>query len=111
MSEEFRNTSILLMQHPVMYKPYDELSNDELRRAYDLSRSLTDFLVDENYTLLDYVQMARIQFLLGQLAYNLGEDEEKTISYFRIGFQYLDKGGIDLSINKWAELMSIRSKE
>ena len=66
MSNDFKENVIQLMQHPAMYKPLEELSNEELQKAYDLSCDLDDLLGDEEYTLLDYIQMARIRFFLGQ---------------------------------------------
>lgn len=111
MSNDFKENVIQLMQHPAMYKPLEELSNEELQKAYDLSCDLDDLLGDEEYTLLDYIQMARIRFFLGLLAYNLSEGEEKVYSCFKSGFLFLEKGGIDLSINKWAELISLRTSD
>lgn len=109
MSKEFKETVIQLMQHPVMCTPLEKLPYGELQKAYDLSCELADFLEDEEYTLVDYIQMARFQFFLGRLAYTLAYDNEKIISYFKHALQYLDKGGIDLSINQWAKLLSLRS--
>ena len=111
MSRDFKEAIILLMQHPAMRTPLDELSYEELHKAYDLSCDLLDYMEDEEYTLLDYIQMARIQFFLGILADSMACDNEKGISYFKTGIQYLNKGGVDLSINKWTELVSLRAKE
>ena len=67
--------------------------------------------VDENYTLLDYIQMARLEYALGELEYKTTNDTEKVIRHFRTALQHLEKGGFDLSISKWTELVSLRTKE
>ena len=38
-------------------------------------------------------------------------DTEKVIRHFRTALQHLEKGGFDLSISKWTELVSLRTKE
>lgn len=102
---------IQLMQHPAMHKSLDELGYDELLCGYDLARTVSDYLQDEEYTLLDYIQMARIEFFLGKLGYNVFEEDEVVVSHFQKAFDYLVKGGIDLNIHKWAELISLRTSE
>lgn len=111
MSKDFKETVIRLMQHPAMHKPLDELSFDELHQGYELACTVNDFLLEEKYTLLDYVQMARIQFFLARVGYNVFEDNELVVTYFKRALDYLEKGGIDLSISKWAELISLRTSE
>lgn len=111
MSKDFKEAVILLMQHPAMHIPIEELSYEELLRGYDLARTVNDFLLDEEYTLLDYIQMARMEIFLGKLGYNLCEKDEAVVSHFEKAFDYLEKGGIDLNINKWAELISLRTTE
>lgn len=111
MSKDFKEAIIQLMQDPAMHKPVDELSYDELQRGYDLACTVDDFLLDEEYTLLDYVQMARMQLFLGKMGYNLFEKEDVVVSHFQKAFDYLEKGGIDLNIHKWAELVSLRIQE
>ncbi len=111
MPKDFKEAVIQLMQNPAMHKPLDELSFDELRHGYELARAVNDFLLDEEYTLLDYVQMARMQFFLGRVGYNLCEDNDLVVGYFKTALDYLEKGGIDLSIPKWAELISLRISE
>ena len=69
----------------LLQSPLSELSEEEKGIAYNLLNRLVDGAVDENYTMLDYMQMARLQ--------------------------YLAKGGIDLSMNKWLELISLRAIE
>lgn len=111
MSIDFKESLIQLMQHPVMHKPLDELSNEELSKAYDLTCDLEDFMRDEEYTLLDYIQMARVKFFLGELSCYMGESDERVDSYFKKALQYMEKGGIDMSIRKCAELISLRTLE
>ena len=89
----------------LLQSPLSELSEEEKGIAYNLLNRLVDGAVDENYTMLDYMQMARLYYNLGELSNNLfGEQDKKAI-------QYLAKGGIDLSMNKWLELISLRAIE
>ena len=42
---------------------------------------------------------------LGELEYKTTNDTEKVIRHFRTALQHLEKGGFDLSISKWTELV------
>ena len=93
MYDDLKENIILVMQHPIARRPISNLSDDE------------------NYTLLDYIQMARLEYALGELEYKTTNDTEKVIRHFRTALQHLEKGGFDLSISKWTELVSLRTKE
>nr|DAW73060.1 MAG TPA: hypothetical protein [Caudoviricetes sp.] len=41
----------------------------------------------------------------------MGENPEKTIRHFRSSLRFLQKSGIDLSLAKWLELVSLRISE
>ena len=97
MYDDLKENIILLMQHPIARRP--------------ISNYLSTLSVDENYTLLDYIQMARLEYALGELEYKTTNDTEKVIRHFRTALQHLEKGGFDLSISKWTELVSLRTKE
>ena len=74
---------ILLMQHPIARRPISNLSDEEREKAFDLLNYLSTLSVDENYTLLDYIQMARLEYALGELEYQTTNDTEKVIRHFR----------------------------
>ena len=111
MDIDFKANIIRLMQHPIMNKTIDELSNSEQDSAYDLILDLIDSSEDESYTIIDYIQMARLHYVLAELTYALGGDPERIISNFSSSLRNLEKGGFDLSMNKWAELVSLRMTE
>lgn len=111
MYDDLKENIILLMQHPITRRPISDLSDEEQEKAYRLLNFLTNLVVDENYTLLDYIQAARLEYTLGELAYKTTNDTEKVIRHFRSALQNLEKGGFDLSIQKWTELVSLRTKE
>ena len=111
MYDDLKENIILVMQHPIARRPISNLSDEEREKAFDLLNYLSTLSVDENYTLLDYIQMARLEYALGELEYKTTNDTEKVIRHFRTALQHLEKGGFDLSISKWAELVSLRTKE
>lgn len=86
-----------------------ELSEEEKGIAYELLNRLADGAVDENYTMLDYMQMARLYYNLGELSNNLFGEQDNP--HYKKAIYYLEKGGIDLSMNKWLELISLRTIE
>ena len=112
MNRDFKEAIIQLMQHPLILKtPINKLSLEEGEIAYDILNELIDFSMDESYTLVDCLQMARLELALGELSDELVIDRDVVIAHFRKAFYYLDKGGIDLSMKKWAELISLRTVE
>lgn len=111
MYDDLKENIILVMQHPIARRPISNLSDEEREKAFDLLNYLSTLSVDENYTLLDYIQMARLEYALGELEYKTTNDTEKVIRHFRTALQHLEKGGFDLSISKWIELVSLRTKE
>ena len=111
MYDDLKENIILLMQHPIARRPISNLSDEEREKAFDLLNYLSTLSVDENYTLLDYIQMARLEYALGDLEYKTTNDTEKVIRPFRTALQHREKGGFDLSISKWTELVSLRTKE
>ena len=58
MYDDLKENIILLMQHPIARRPISNLSDEEREKAFDLLNYLSTLSVDENYTLLDYIQMA-----------------------------------------------------
>ena len=65
MYDDLKENIILLMQHPIARRPISNLSDEEREKAFDLLNYLSTLSVDENYTLLDYIQMARLEYALG----------------------------------------------
>lgn len=55
------------------------------------------------------MQMARLYYNLGELSNNLFGEQDNP--HYKKAIQYLAKGGIDLSMNKWLELISLRAIE
>ena len=88
----------------LLQSPLSELSEEEKGIAYNLLNRLVDGAVDENY-----MQMARLYYNLGELSNNLFGEQDNP--HYKKAIQYLAKGGIDLSMNKWLELISLRAIE
>lgn len=110
MPSDLKEDIIQLMQRTrLVNTPFTELSGGEKEAIYELLRHLTDEAIDENYTLLDYMQMARLHYNLGVLYSDLFGEVDN--SYYKRAVQDLVKGGFDLSINKWFELISLRTIE
>ena len=111
MYEDFKEAVILLMQHPIMRKSPLDLLEEERRQAYELIERLYDLSIDDKYTKVDNIQMARLAYYLGELAYLMHENKESVTHHFRASLHFLEMGGIDLSLNKWTELVSLKQKE
>lgn len=109
MERDFKECIIRLMQHPIMCKPISELTTSEQEHAYDLLVCLFDYSIEESYTLLDVIQTARLCYTLGELSNALCRDPQVILKYFRSALCNLKKGGVDLSLNKWVELVSLRT--
>lgn len=56
MYDDLKENIILLMQHPIAHRPISNLSDEEREKASYLLKYLSTLSVDENYTLLDYIQ-------------------------------------------------------
>lgn len=108
MEGDFKECIIRLMQHPIMCKPISELTTGEQEYAYDLLSSFFDYSIEEPYTLLDSIQTSRLLYALGELSNSLGGDPLVVLEHYRSALCNLNKGGLDLSLNKWVELVSLR---
>ena len=108
MISDFKENIIRLMQHPIMHKPISELTSSEQSQAYELLDSLVEASMDNSCTQVDYIQISRLHYALGELAYEQCDDPERIIKYFLSSLHSLEKGGIDLSLHKWAELVNLR---
>ena len=108
MISDFKENIIRLMQHPIMHKPISELTGSEQSQAYELLNDLVESSIDNSCTQIDYIQISRLYYALGELAYEQGDDPERIIKYFLSSLHSLEKGGIDLSPSKWAELVNLR---
>ena len=96
------------MQHPIMHKPISELTSSEQSQAYEILDNLVEASMDDSCTQVDYVQISRLRYALGELTYVMCDNPERIIKYFLSSLHSLEKGGIDLSLNKWAELVNLR---
>ena len=67
--------------------------------------------VEEDYTLLDYIQMARLKYYLGELSCKIYSVKEDAALHYGSALHLLEKGGLDLSLKKWIELVSLRMEE
>ena len=77
MCGDFNRIIIQLSQHPVVNKSFSDLTCTECEQAYVLINELISLSVEEDYTLLDYIQMARLKYYLGELSckiYSVKED-------------------------------------
>ena len=108
MISDFKENIIRLMQHPIMHKPISELTSSEQSQAYELLDSLVETSMDNSCTQIDYIQISRLHYALGELAYEQCDDPERIIKYFLSSLHSLEKGGIDLGLHKWAELVNLR---
>ena len=105
---DFNRIVVQLTQHPVMYKPLSDLTYTECELAYALIRELIDLSIEGDYTLLDYIQMARLEYYLGKLSCKISCSREETALHYAGALHLLEKGGFDLGIKKWVELVSLR---
>ena len=105
---DFNRIVVQLTQHPVMYKPLSDLTYTECELAYALIRELIDLSIEGDYTLLDYIQMARLEYYLGELSCKISCSREETALHYAGALHLLEKGGFDLNIKKWVELVSLR---
>ena len=105
---DFNRIVVQLTQHPVMYKPLSDLTYTECELAYALIRELIDLSIEGDYTLLDYIQMARLEYYLGELSCKINCSREETALHYAGAHHLLEKGGFDLGIKKWVELVSLR---
>ena len=108
MISDFKENIIRLMQHPIMHKPISELTSSEQSQAYELLDSLVEASMDNSCTQIDYIQISRLHYALGELADEQCDEPERIIKYFLSSLHSLEKGGIDLRLNKWAELVNLR---
>ena len=69
---------------------------------------LIDLSTEGDYTLLDYIQMARLEYYLGELSCKINCSREETALHYAGALHLLEKGGFDLGIKKWVELVSLR---
>lgn len=107
---DFNRIVVQLVQHPVMHKPLSDLTYTECELAYALIRELIDLSTEGDYTLLDYIQMARLEYYLGELSCKINCSREETALHYAGALHLLEKGGFDLGIKKWVELVSLRSR-
>ena len=96
---DFNRIVVQLVQHPVMHKPLSDLTYTECELAYALIRELIDLSTEGDYTLLDY---------LGELSCKINCSREETALHYAGALHLLEKGGFDLNIKKWVELVSLR---
>ena len=76
-----------------------------------LINELISLSVEEDYTLLDYIQMARLKYYLGELSCKIYSVKEDAALHYGSALHLLEKGGLDLSLKKWIELVSLRMEE
>ena len=97
---DFNRIVVQLVQHPVMHKPLSDLTYTECELAYALIRELIDLSTEGDYTLLDYIQMARLEYYLGELSCKINCSREETALHYAGALHLLEKGGFDLNIKK-----------
>ena len=108
MCGDFNRIIIQLSQHPVVNKSFSDLTCTECEQAYVLINELISLSVEEDYTLLDYIQMARLKYYLGELSCKIYSVKEDAALHYGSALHLLEKGGLDLSLKKWIELVSLR---
>ena len=95
---DFNRIVVQLVQHPVMHKPLSDLTYTECELAYALIRELIDLSTEGDYTLLDYIQMARLEYYLGELSCKINCSREETALHYAGALHLLEKGGFDLGM-------------
>lgn len=110
MNHTFEKDVVLLMQHPIVTTPINQLEPNQAGSALDLIERLIEWDGNEDCAKSDYMQMARLYFCLAQLVSALGdgEEQEKELWAYQKAFKYLSEGGIDLSVNRWLRLVNIK---
>ena len=88
---DFNRIVVQLVQHPVMHKPLSDLTYTECELAYALIRELIDLSTEGDYTLLDYVQMARLEYYLGELSCKINCSREETALHYAGALHLLEK--------------------
>ena len=111
MCGDFNRIIIQLSQHPVVNKSFSDLTCTECEQAYVLINELISLSVEEDYTLLDYIQMARLKYYLGELSCKIYSVKEDAALHYGSALHLLEKGGLDLSLKKWIDLVSLRMEE
>lgn len=104
---DFNRIVVQLTQHPVMYKPLSDLTYTECELAYALIRELIDLSIEGLY-FIDYIQITRLEYYLGKLSCKISCSREETALHYAGALHLLEKGGFDLGIKKWVELVSLR---
>ena len=109
MEPDFRTTVIRLVQFPAFFeKRLEDLTGGEVDYAYHLLYKLSLHTDGEYFTMIDTIQKARLCYNLAELS-NIQGDQEKANRYYKLAFSMLIKGGFDLSMKKWVELVSLRT--
>lgn len=91
-----------------MNKPLSDLTYMQCEQAYALIKELIELSVEDDYTLVDYLQMARLEYCLGELSCRINGDREDAALHYGGALHLLEKGGVDLGLKKWVELVSLR---
>lgn len=108
MAHTFEKDVVLLMQHPIVTTPINQLDFNQLGSAIGLIERLIEWDGDEDCARSDCMQMARLYFCLAQLMSAIGADEENALWNYQEAFKYLSEAGIDLSINRWLRCVNIK---
>lgn len=108
MEPDFKTAIIKVMQESsLLEKPFSELAHDEIDHVYRLLLTLAEYSSDEEITIVDMIKKARLNFNLAELS-DVDGDFDRAVIYYKIAFDSLVAGGIDLSMKKWMELVSLR---
>ncbi len=75
-----------------MHKPLSDLTYTECELAYALISELIDLSTEGDYTLLDYIQMARLEYYLGEL-FRRSTVVEETALHYAGALSSIRKGG------------------
>ena len=78
----FNRIIVQLSQHPVMNKPLSDLTYTQCEQAYALIKELIELSVEDDYTLVDYLQMARLEYCLGELSCRINSDREDAALHY-----------------------------
>ena len=94
MCGDFNRIIIQLSQHPVVNKSFSDLTCTECEQAYVLINELISLSVEEDYTLLDYIQMARLKYYLGELSCKIYSVKEDAALHYGSALHLLEKGKV-----------------
>lgn len=110
MSAKFKENIILLMQYTdLMRIPLSDLSESKKEIVHDLLTYIADVSANNDDTMFDYMQLARLYYNIAELRGN--NLDKSNLHYYKQAIECIIESGIDLSMERWLELSYVRITE